>query len=339
MDAAVRKFENENVVIEVLDIPGSTSTFESNEDKADFLIKEGSGYAWVLDGASALSESLIADAPSDGRWYIERFNHVLKEEIEKSDWNRDVEDILESVIKSVREAYENETGRSIEKLPNFQTPSSTIHLVRWHFEKDELESYGLGDSAQLTGFADRTDYLNHGGPQRLDNKVFKAMRLIQNSHDGEEALEKLRSLGEEYSVESDVEKLVRESLGHEEVMKTDLVQEMLCQHRNMKNEEGGYWTLGFKLQAVEKGLKKSYKLSKIDSLALFTDGVDPVLHSYKLKNGEAYTSGEFLDEIGEYGVKEVFNKIVRYEENDSGCENPVRFKKSDDKALLSVKFS
>lgn len=316
--------------------PGSTSTVDSNEDLADFVVDGREGYAWVFDGASALAEPLLDEGPTDGRWYVEEFNDALKREIEASDQGREIEDILENAVESVREAYEEAVGMEVDDISDFRTPSAKISLARWNLETQELETYGLGDSVQLTGLEAETDYVKHGGPEHLDKKVFEAMKLIQRPGQDEGELE---GLADEYDVDIGAEALAERSYSHGEVMGNELVQKMLRDHRAMKNEEGGYWTLGFDTEAVRKGVKKAYDLENVSSVALFTDGVSPAVETYEMKGGRPYTGREFLEEVEAEGMESMMDGIERYEGEDPDCERHVRFKESDDKALAYIRFS
>lgn len=118
----VRSLKTDGVCVEAGERPGSTSTPDSNEDKADFIVNEKEGYAWVFDGASSLSEPLLEEESTDGHWYVNEFNEALRREIQDSDWNREIEDMLEKAIESVRESYENLVEKRIEDISDFQTP-------------------------------------------------------------------------------------------------------------------------------------------------------------------------------------------------------------------------
>ncbi|MEF8880714.1 MAG: hypothetical protein V5A72_02710 [Candidatus Nanohaloarchaea archaeon] len=121
-------------------------------------------------------------------------------------------------------------------------------------------------------------------------------------------------------------------------MENELIQKMLRDHRTMKNTEEGYWTLSLDPKAVEKGITETYDLSKVNSIALFTDGVDPALHVYEIERGMPYDFDSFLEKLSSEGVEETLESIEAYERKDSGCEKHIRFKTSDDKALVYVEF-
>lgn len=329
-----KKEITEKFKVETFENPGSTSTDESNEDLADFIVYEDMGYAWVFDGASGLADPLL-DEPSDGKWYVQEFNQALRREIEASDWEREIKDIVRTAMESVKKAYEESINRSVEEVPKVQNPSSKISLARWNFETNELETYGLGDSVQLVEKEESTDYVTHGGPIDLDNRVFYAMSLIQRPNQSEEELADLLA---EYDVGLDAADFAEERFSHKEVRENELIREMLHQHRSMKNTEQGYWTLGFDRKAVENGVEKTYDLAETGSIALFTDGVSPAITSYGIKGGRPYKEAEFLNKVKEEGSRDVLREIVSYERNDSECETHIRFKMSDDKALVYVNF-
>lgn len=198
-----------------------------------------------------------------------------------------------------------------------------------------METYGLGDSVQLTGLGQETDYVKHGGPEELDEKVFEAMKLIQRPN---QDLAEIQDFANEYDVELASEMAAEKSHSHEDVMNNRLVQKMLRDHRALKNEEGGYWTLGFDTGAVRKGLKREYNLEEVDSVALFTDGITPSVEIYKMNGGRPYTEREFLEQLEMEGIDGMLDAITRYEREDQGCERHIRFKESDDKAIVYLRF-
>ncbi|MEF8880715.1 MAG: hypothetical protein V5A72_02715 [Candidatus Nanohaloarchaea archaeon] len=184
----VNKFENEDLRIEAFERPGNTSTEEDNEDKTDFLLEDSIGYVWVMDGASPLSDSILKNEVSDGRWYVETLNKSLRDEIKASNFDRDIENIIKTALESVKKAYKAEIDHGLEDISAFSTPSSKISLARWDLEEGILETYDLGDSAHIVWLKGSKDYVKHGGPENMDEKVFDAMKLIQSHEQDMEAL-------------------------------------------------------------------------------------------------------------------------------------------------------
>lgn len=101
---------------------------ENNQDR----YAHGDGWAFVLDGASAFSET---PQVHDGGWYAQRLKNALEEELATNPKASTV-DIVAGAIQQASAAHNEDTQGPC--------PTSTIALARWSM--DEVELYVLGDS-------------------------------------------------------------------------------------------------------------------------------------------------------------------------------------------------
>jgi uncharacterized protein YoaH (UPF0181 family) len=199
--------------------------------------------AWVIDGATGLTDKEYTDYESDGLWYVEYVSELLEKNISNEET---LQSILRDIVTSAEQRY-TEVINNDDQILEEEKPSAAISLLRW--DADTVEYFILGDcSAVIERNSDIMVTLGEG-PRKLDKKVVEKMR-----------------------------QLMSEGMSYAEAK--DESSDMLRDHRRMKNKEEGYWTLGFDENAMSHALTGTIPTEEFIRGYLFTDGFEPIVETY-----------------------------------------------------------
>lgn len=265
---------------------------EHNEDIATFT---ESG-AWVIDGATGLTNQTYTSASTDGQWFAQQFDDHLRDRIDR---NEELSNIVLDSIKDVREKYYSIAGSNdINKVTE---PSGAIAIVRPHPET-ELEFFVLGDCSVVASHSnDTTTDIFGEGPREYDKK----------------AIEKLSGL-------------VRDGRSHREAFEE--IKPMLREHRRLKNTPDGYWGLGFSTEAVEHARTGTFNWRDVRFLCLFTDGFEQIVQTFNVFCDWSAA----LNYIETNGVERSLRVLSDIQRSDPDCHRYPRLKPSDDMSLIAL---
>jgi hypothetical protein len=189
-------------------------------------------FAWVLDGATPLSDERVTDAESDARWLVEFVDAYLREHAPGD--RRPLPAIVEDTIEQVRRA-----SHRWREQPDFP-PSAAFALVG---RRDERFDYlVLGD---VTAVLDRGGDVTALTDPRVDASNGEALAQFE---------QRLRETGSHARARANVrEALVRHRM------------------RSM-NRGRGYWVLATEPAAARHAVTGSVPDADVRRVALCTDG-------------------------------------------------------------------
>lgn len=255
--------------------------------------------AWILDGSSGLNDQKYTNSPSDGHWFVQKWNEYLQEAI--TDYTKDLKSIVIEGIDTIKDNY----LKSLIK-PNFNPisfPSSSIVVVR--IKKTRLEFFILGDCTLVVESIDSS--YKSIIDDRID--VFDNLAIIE--------IHKLQKT---------------EQISFNEARARTLP--LLRKHRSLKNKSNGYWILEFDKNAVEHAIYKEEKLLGETHLLLMSDGFAQLSTTFnKTKN-----VGELLGLAKRLNLSHLYGEIRAFAEKDNECQFFPRLKRLDDASAILLKI-
>ena len=280
-------------------VPERTGTWTNagkavNEDLA--TVTENA--AWVLDGATGVTDTNVTSADSDAKWYVERFDAYLRAHV----WSApSLHAVVREGIETVADEYEAIVGdRAIDDAA---TPSAAIALVRW--DDEMIETYVLADCTLLVRFAG-------GNVERIcDTRVTRFDEQV------EKEIEWLTTAGGLSVLEAQAK-----------------VAPMLVENRTKKNTDDGYWVLSMDPAAAPRGMETQYKRAELTSLSLFSDGFSALMDTY----GAFRNWNDLEQYIEVEGVESLFGLLRDIEREDLTCERYSRIKPQDDATVARIAF-
>lgn len=219
-------------------IKTTTHTYkEHNED----VFYADETLAFVIDGASGLTNFNISDSLNDVSWYVT----TLKTNILKY---RDADTLIENIKLAL-----HMTNEVFQSFPNYHTlleaPSAVIACIR--VKADEIEYYVLGDCECILYKKDQTFLsLCDQRVDRFDQKAIAYGKKMQEER-------------------------------HINFSETrPYYKPLLLKHREMKNKEDGYFVLSNMEDAVYEAIYGLIKKNEIQSILLMSDGFSQLLHLF-----------------------------------------------------------
>jgi hypothetical protein len=256
------------------------------------------GAAWVLDGATGVTDETYTDNPSDGHWYVQRFDEYLRQNV------RDTSCSLTEHVANAIEEIDREFGRIApgESIDTAAEPSATCAIVRW--VDGVLEHYVLCDSTFLL--------LGDSGVV-----TFETDRRIETIET--QTKEKLR-------------RLKRTGLSLEDA-RQQLMPE-LRENRRRKNTDGDYWVLSFDPAAAREGITGEHDLTRNTTVYLYTDGFARLVDTYDAYPDW----GTAIRTVQRQGVESSVEEIRNVEREDPQADEHLRLKQSDDTTVVKLAF-
>ena len=256
------------------------------------------GAAWVLDGATGVTDETHTGASSDGQWYVEQFDRYLRENV--SDRSRS---LTEHVVEGITEIRNQFTQFArLEEIDSAGEPSATGAIVRWH--GDTLEYYVLCDSTFLmVKGGEVVDHISDTRIAEIEDEVRGAARGWK-----------------------------REGLDLEEAR--EQILPLLRESRRNKNSSGSYWVLSFDPEAAREALTGRHRLTSEIDIYLFTDGFGRLVDVYdEYPDWEAA-----MIDIRRNGVEAALDRIRAIERDDPEGDDYFRLKPSDDATVVELRF-
>lgn len=253
--------------------------------------------AWVIDGATGLTDRVFSSEESDGYWIAKKYDERIKDYINESE---ELSVIIQRCAEEIREEYKKMTEES--SIDEAAKPSAAIALLRW--EEDQIEYFVLGDCGFLA-FNRRSQIKNvfGEGPRKYDEAVINDLHNL----------------------------VTNEELEYEEAY--EHVRPQLKEHRRLKNSPSGYWTLGLSAEAIDHADVGSLSTNEITSGLLMTDGFEVINTVFDVfKNWKA--THDYLETNGLNRGIRVLRDIER---GDPACRRYPRLKPSDDASVVILK--
>lgn len=206
--------------------------------------------AFVLDGASALTDKNYTTSGNDVNWMVNWWKGYLEETLDNTRYS--IQGILEEGIDHFNNAY----GKYVDlsTLKPYEQLSAGIAIVR----KNEgfLESYVLGDVEITIEDKDgECKVVTDKSIMNLDNQVIHSMGKNKKRKD----------------------QLVFKDFTQEEL-------DILRINRSKMNEPEGYYILSHCKEAVDMGIYKTIPIESVEKCLLATDGLVPLSYRYSKKS-------------------------------------------------------
>jgi hypothetical protein len=226
-------------------------------EAGDFENEDAAGIneygAWLLDGATGLSGTVLTNEKSDARWYTKWWGNYLSNSLKK---NLPLTEIIANGICHISAEFD----KAIKHKPcsKLDYPSSSIIVLKWH--ERHIEYFSLGDSPIIIQIKDDIKEITDKKVLALDKKVFNAMNKViqKNNISAWEA-------------------------------KT-MIMPMIKENRMMYNTERGYWILGFDTSAVGKAAQGIIKVTEPTKILMASDGFSALVDKYHAIDKEDFIS-------------------------------------------------
>ena len=210
-------------------------------------------FAFVLDGATGVSDQKISDKNSDAEWYSNYWCEYLKEALK--DKTKPIYEILEDGMDKVVTEFQNlAKGKVI-----FDFPSCSASIARK--VGDEIELYAICDSPILI--------------QAITGKTLEVGDTLNNINDGVNLLTL-----DYYAKKDEISIFEAHNKYHEVVVKG----------RKTKNKPFGYNVLSNSKEVIRKGVYKKIDAKIFKKVLLMTDGYSQVYDLFNLYSADEFAS-------------------------------------------------
>lgn len=199
--------------------------------------------AWLLDGATGLSGTVLTNEKSDARWYTQRWDNYLAYSLKE---NLSLMEIIANGISYISAEFD----KAIKYKPcsKLDYPSSSVTVLKWH--ERYIEYFSLGDSPMIIQIKDDFKEITDKKVLALDKKVFDAMNIVIQKNNI--SAWKAKSI----------------------------IMPMIKEHRMLYNTEGGYWILGFDKRAVSKASQGIIEVTEPTKILMASDGFSALVDKY-----------------------------------------------------------
>lgn len=206
--------------------------------------------AFVIDGASALTEKSYLPSGNDVAWLVQWWKGYLEEHLD--DTSHSIQEILKEGISRLNK--EVATFVDLSSLQPHEKLSAGIAVVRKNGQV--LETFILGD---VKIFIEQSNgqmaVLTDESINRLDEQVIQLMARDENRED----------------------RIVFKGFTQEEL-------DLLNKNRSKMNQPDGYYILSHCEEAVDQGIYKTFSVECVERVLLATDGLNPLQAKYTKKD-------------------------------------------------------
>jgi hypothetical protein len=206
--------------------------------------------AFVIDGASALTDRSFTPGSNDVNWMVNWWKDFLNKNVD------DTTNSIQSILKHGVREFNSDYGKFVDiktLLPHEQL-SAGIAIIRKN--GDILESFVLGDvEISVEDKYSKCIIVTDPALKGYDSEVIE---LMKNNHDREKQLV--------------FKGFTEEELG------------ILIRNRKKMNTTGGYFILGHSEDAIDHGIYEEFCIKDITRCLLSTDGIVPLNIRYSRKN-------------------------------------------------------
>jgi len=285
-------------IAEMMTLPGGET---ANDDVAGGHAEEAHGHAWVIDGATGLSEQVyVPDAASDAAWIAQRYSHYFND-LPRSD--AAVGEEMRRAIERVRGDYRDAVGDA-DRVPVYALPSAAGLYCGWRVVEDlaHIRFSALGDCSAIL--------LDGGGA------VHTVGALAEGSRDGP-----LRDYIHQFN----------QKLRNPNQTVRDGIMAELRKQRSWMNTPGGYWIFGLEPEAAAHLRQCVLDVPLPASVLMMTDGFARLIDHF-----EAYSAATLIEAATENGLDPLMKELRSLEAGDPDCRTYPRVKKEDDATGLLI---
>lgn len=246
-------------------------------DVCEDLSNGGEHGAWVLDGSSGAEKAGVTDAPSDGRWFVERFDSFLQERLRA---DAPLPEIVRQGIGRMRQEFR--TFDCAAELDVVELPLAAAAIARPI--EDRIEFLLSADcDLVVRRRSGETELIAGDGPRALDAEVVNTIQRLK----------------------------AESGLSHETAK--DRTREMIVENRRQLNTPGGYWALSTDPRAVDHARCSTLDPRTVDRLAMFSDGFERLFELYdELSYADLF---DLIDERGIEAPFDRLREIERTDED------------------------
>jgi len=269
---------------------------DSKKDKNEDIYGYTSHGAFVLDGASSLVKTNFSPGGNDVHWMVNWWKRYLENSLDHLD--KTIIEILQEGVKTFRKDFGKFTD--LETLSVLEQVSAGIAVVR---KKEAIfECFVLGDVEITVEDKDgQVDIVTDSTIKILDLQVINMISQSENREN----------------------RIVYKGFTAEEL-------DILKKNRMKMNQKDGYSILATSVEAINKGIYKTYPLHHLKRCLLSTDGINP-LDNY-------YMREDLLDEMHKRGVKDLIDELRDHEKEDLKKKKVKRLKTHDDATAVLLEF-
>ncbi|WP_435334643.1 protein phosphatase 2C domain-containing protein [Haloarchaeobius sp. TZWWS8] len=251
--------------------------------------------AWVLDGATGLTDDSHTPGATDATWYVRQVDSYLRQHVTD---DAPLTEILRDCVSHVADEFDSLVDG--EEVDPASEPSAAIAIARW--TPDKVQYAVLGDASAIFRRGRDLDMEFGGGPRHLDEAALMELSRLQDE----------------------------EGLTHDEAF--DAIQPRLRAMRRSKNTLDGYWTLSFDPDAVDHA--RTGERTALSDVTLLTDGAEPLVEPYRVFKTWAEASAFILDRgpaAALYRLRQVerddlaCERYPRFKRHDDAAIAAVRF--------------
>ena len=248
---------------------------DTNEDLCQVIPEQE--IAWVIDGTSGVSDkTLFPDAPSDGRWFVNRINsHMLSRINDSMSLTNLVRyGIRETTLDAVNEMSYSGHPRRMQfddiddTLSTLDLPAATIAVVDW--SGMTVDIFTLGDSGVVVSKSNGTTHVIQGDPKQFE------MKVDEDDLSDDKYMEKIRDI------------------------------------RKRQQIPGGYWVVGFNPIAADFAVEEKYYDQGISSILLTTGGFTTIVNEYGIYDEWS----DVIDETRNTSLQTLVKELREYEQKN-----------------------
>lgn len=257
--------------------------------------------AWVLDGATGITEESLTPGMSDAQWYVQQFDRFLRHNI--GDQERDLRTIVRDGVRTVAETFD--TLIANHEIDRAAEPSAACSIVRW--TGGTLETFVLGDcSAMFTYLDGEIQHVTDDRQllRRLEGEAVNGMHRFMTEHE----LTALEA--------------------------RELIRPKQADNRRKLRRSNEHWSLSLDPDASESGRYTRIDVAAVKRILLFSDGVGRLVNDLMAFD----TWQELAEWTNAHGHDTTIDRLRTIERSDSRCIEYPRIKAHDDATLVSVDF-
>lgn len=258
----------------------------------------GKNYAWVIDGATGLTDRSVTDAKSDAVWYS---NHLHNHLNDLTNSARNLNDLLKQAVRRTAHDYQNLNPPADMKL--YEQPSAACAAVEIDGSTLKYKIFAdasivIKEGKNITEFTDETIV-------RMDTNVAEYIAKLQKD----------------------------ENMSFDEARNDERVVSRLRENRKKFNTKDGYRVLSFNPSIVDRAMSGTYKIVRPVDLLIGTDGLMRAQH--KLKIFQDWLP--LFNYIEENGLNKLWKLVRKAERNDPQCKKYPRLSVHQETTALYVK--
>ena len=282
--------------LNLLSQPGDGSP---NDDRAGGLCGRDDGHAWVVDGATGVTDRIyIPSADSDAAWLAQQLDRHF------ASLPRGASPVrvpIRRILGRIRDDYLLATAGA--DAPDYAIPSAAGLFCGWERcgRRINLRMTGLGDCSALIRCAET------------------GLHIIGDIQPGGGDAEMLSSFEAFH--------------GARDPAAQKALWDFLKAQRSRMNRPGGYWVLSISPEAACHMREQTFSLIPPVDILLMTDGMARLIDHF-----DAYTPATLMDAACTLGLDALYRDLRAHEAEDADCQRAPRVKRADDASAVLVRI-